>query len=118
MGGYRTPAQLWSIGLLWPASDTLHHGGRSVVLAGFVGADIPSVSRVGGVGWFTVGSPWSELTQLPDMQLTIGLTGGFRVRAFRIAKRKFALSDRFRAGCPQTLMRGTSFRRLERQPPE
>lgn len=28
MGGYRTPAQLWSIGLLWPASDTLHQPGR------------------------------------------------------------------------------------------
>jgi len=28
MGGYRTPAQLWSLGLLWPASDTLHHSGH------------------------------------------------------------------------------------------
>jgi hypothetical protein len=24
MGGYRTPARLWTLGPLWPASDTLH----------------------------------------------------------------------------------------------
>jgi len=40
MGGYRTPAQLCSLGLLWPASDTLHHPGRSTLPAKCSEADI------------------------------------------------------------------------------
>jgi len=44
MGGYRTPAQLWSLGLLWPASDTLHHLGHWLSHFGCVKADVAPTS--------------------------------------------------------------------------
>jgi len=54
MGGYRTPAQLWSLGLLWPASDTLHHTGRSLDYRQRLEADIRPQVIIGRVWWKAV----------------------------------------------------------------
>jgi len=53
MGGYRTPAQLWSLGLLWPASDTLHHVGHQRATCAFPKAD--------GVLKLSTGGDWREV---------------------------------------------------------
>jgi len=51
MGGYRTPAQLWSLGLLWPASDTLHHPGHSADFCHCSEADVRREVMNGEVWW-------------------------------------------------------------------
>jgi len=42
MGGFRTPAQLCLLGLLWPASETLHQVGHSTKPNFVLEADIGS----------------------------------------------------------------------------
>jgi hypothetical protein len=47
MGGYRTPARLWTLGPLWPASDTLHHDGHPWATVDTLGPDIAARDHVG-----------------------------------------------------------------------